>query len=121
MGSSTNSPTDSSPATQGVAANASGVGSGKSGPTVNWRIFQLPSVLAVIFGKFCCNMTSYSFTQWAPTVFADALGCSPMQTAQFLAWPAVPAVVADFAVGGVESWLLRLATVLGTRAPRNCF
>ena len=28
------------------------------------------------------NYTSYSFTQWAPTIFADVLGCTPMQTAQ---------------------------------------
>ena len=75
------------------------------------RIFRLPSVLAVIGGKFCwqaptrcpsilkrkrgsvpiidtegvlggSNYTSYSFTQWAPTIFADVLGCTPMQTAQ---------------------------------------
>ena len=31
----------------------------------------------------CSNYTSYSFTQWAPTIFADVLGCTPMQTAQF--------------------------------------
>ena len=93
-----------------VAATASNPSSAE--PAVDLRIFRLPSVLAVIGGKFCwqaptrcpvdlfkangvgerptlracwgacSNYTSYSFTQWAPTIFADVLGCTPMQTAQ---------------------------------------
>lgn len=69
------------PVAEPLAPTAAVEPAGK-GPTVEWRIFKVPSVLVAIGCKGTSGLPEYCLTQWLPTIFLER--CVPTPCANAL-------------------------------------
>ena len=80
----------------------------------NWKLFRHPAVLAVLWCKMAEGNFFYTTGQWTPTYFIEVLGCSPMETAGYLAWFLPIQFTGGFMVAALEGMLLRAKVPLLT-------
>lgn len=74
-------------------------------------LFKHPAVVATLWCKMASGNMNYTTTQWTPTYFVEVLGCTPFQTAAYLAWFTPVDILGGFAVaaaGSSHSSTLRL-------------
>ena len=74
-------------------------------PTIEWRIFRLPQVLAPMQAFFGAGFTTFCFNLWGPTYYQEVLGCTPTVAGAYLAWQTPVAFVGDWLVVGAEELL----------------
>lgn len=80
----------------------------------DWRLFRHPAVLAVLWCKVAEGNFFYTTGQWTPSYFQEQLGCSPMQTAGYMAWFLPIQFFSGFIAAGVEGALLKRSVPLLT-------
>lgn len=61
-------------------------------------LFKHPAVVATLWCKMASGNMNYTTTQWTPTYFVEVLGCTPFQTAAYLAWFTPVDILGGFAV-----------------------
>jgi hypothetical protein len=80
----------------------------------DWRLFRHPAVLATLWCKVAEGNFFYVTGQWTPTYFIEQLGCTPMQTATYMAWFMPIQFTSGFIAAAVEGALLKSGVPLIT-------
>jgi hypothetical protein len=70
---------------------------------VDWSIFRVPAVVAMITAQFGSGCAVYTMMQWQPIYFTEVLGCTPMRAAVLFAWQEAASFIADWSVGILET------------------
>lgn len=72
---------------------------------MEWKIFTVPAVLALLGAHVASNNLLYCFLQWTPTYYTQVLKLSDVAAGAFIAFPSTIGTWLPFLVGALENKL----------------